>query len=334
MAISTGNRGITEYGIDVLVESEDGRLKASSRGQGIAQINMTVDRAAVGVLNSIRMNPLVICFDAQVPENLPGTKKCIEMAQPLYMVGSSIQKHKYSISIAQVPGFPINLKTELFDLNVLDEAGQLLVATVTEYGSMVGDVDTSKSKYDPNTGKCDVTFTKPLKPEQGVQFIKRFTQPATNPNPPMKVTIPNLVPYESERNYTFSLKVFDVNLNKHFPVAPGTVTITAITQDKTTLKVKDDRNGKLIGNVDPSGKNYIKYDTGEVNITFSGYLRESSPIQAEHGSFVEVKEFQKDSDTPVKLRIVLDWEDLARIVKATEQTANSAEANLKYRANT
>ena len=332
--MTTGNRGITEYGIDVLVESEDGRLKASSRGQGIAQINMTVDRAAVGVLNSIRMNPLVICFDAQVPENLPGTKKCIEMAQPLYMVGSSIQKHKYSISIAQVPGFPINLKTELFDLNVLDEAGQLLVATVTEDGSMVGDVNTAKSKYDPTTGKCDVTFIKPLKPDQGVQFIKRFTQPATNPNPPMKVTLPNLVPYESERNYTFSLKVFDVNLNKHFPVAPGTVTITAITQDKTTLKVKDDGNGKLIGNVDPSGKNYIKYDTGEVNVTFSGYLRESSPIQSEHGSFVEVKEFQKDSDTPVKLRIVLDWEDLARIVKATEQTANSAEANLKYRANT
>lgn len=334
MAVSTGNRGITEYGIDVLVESEDGRLKASSRGQGIAQINMTVDRAAVGVLNSIRMNPLVICFDAQVPENLPGTKKCIEMAQPMYVVGSCIQKYKYSISIPQVPGFPVNLKTELFDINAVDSAGQLLVATVTEDGGMVGDVDVAASHYDPATGKCDVTFNKPLKFGQGVQYIKRYTQPATNPNPPMKVTIPNLVPFESERNYSFSLKVFDVNLNKHFPIAPGTVMITAVSPDTTTLKVTDDGNGKLIGNVDPSGKNYIKYDTGEVNVTFSSYLKENSIIQAEHGSFVEVKEFQKDSSVPVKLRIVLDWEDLARIVKATEQTANSAEANLKYRANT
>ena len=334
MAVSTGNRGITEYGIDVLVESEDGRLKASSRGQGIAQINMTVDRAAVGVLNSIRMNPLVICFDAQVPENLPGTKKCIEMAQPMYVVGNCIQKYKYSISIPQVPGFPVNLKTELFDINAVDSAGQLLVATVTEDGGMVGDVDVAASRYDPATGKCDVTFNKPLKFGQGVQYIKRYTQPATNPNPPMKVTIPNLVPFESERNYSFSLKVFDVNLNKHFPIAPGTVMITAVSPDTTTLKVTDDGNGKLVGNVDPSGKNYIKYDTGEVNVTFSSYLKENSIIQAEHGSFVEVKEFQKDSSVPVKLRIVLNWEDLARIVKATEQTANSAEANLKYRANT
>lgn len=334
MTATVGNRGITEYGIDVLVESEDGRLKASSRKQGVAQLNMTVDRAAVGVLNSIRMNPLVICFDAQIPEDLPGTKKCIEMAQPNYVASRSIPMYTHAITINQVPGFPVNLKTELFDINAVDEEGQLLVATVTEDGSLVGDVDAAKSRYDATTGKCEVTFTRPLKAEQGVVYIKRYTQPSTSPAEPMRVVIPNLVPYTSERNYTFALKVFDVGLNKHFPVAPGTVSITALTPDKMSLKVKDDGNGKLVGNVDPSGKNYIKYDTGEVNVTFSNYLLENSPIQAEHGSFVEVKEFQKDSSTPVKLRVVLNWEDLARIVKSTEQAANSAEANLKYRANT
>lgn len=334
MAASVGNRGITEYGINVLVESEDGRLKASSRGSGIAQMNLTVDRGAVGVLNSIRMNPLVICFDAQVPEDLPGTKKCIEMAKPVYTVGYAVPTPVYSVIIDKVPGYPVDLKTELFDINASDINGQLMVATVTDTGSIIGDVDALRSKYDPTTGRCEITFLLPLQPEQAITYIKRFTVPSTNPTAPLQVKIPGLVPYTSIREYGFSLKVFDVKLNQHFPVAAGTVTITALTSNGTTMRVTDDGHGKLIGNIDPSGKNYINYDTGEVSVTFAEYLKDGSPIQAEHASYVEVKEFQKNNTEPVHMRVVLEWEDLARIVKSAEQAANSAEATLKYRANT
>lgn len=334
MAASVGNRGITEYGINVLVESEDGRLKASSRGTGIAQMNLTVDRGAVGVLNSIRMNPLIICFDAQVPEDLPGTKKCIEMARPVYNVGTAKPTPGYTISIDKVPGYPVDLKTELFDINASDINGQLMVATVTDTGGIVGDVDVLTSKYDASTGKCDITFLRPLQAEQAITYIKRFTVPSTNPATPLQVKIPGLVPYTSIREYGFSLRVFDVRLNQHFPVAAGTVTITAMTPEGSTMRVTDDGNGKLVGNIDPSGKNYIDYNTGEVSVTFSGYLKEGSAIQAEHASYVEVKEFQKNNAEPVHMKITLDWEDLARIVKSAEQAANSAEATLKYRANT
>lgn len=334
MAASVGNRGITEYGINVLVESEDGRLKASSRGNGIAQMNMTVDRGAPGVLNSIRMNPLVICFDAQVPEDLPGTKKCIEMARPSYGVATAKPIHTNSIIIEKVPGFPVDLTTQLFDINASDINGQLLVATVTDNGKMVGDVDETVSRYDPNTGRCEITFVRTLMPEQAITYSKRFTTPSTDPAEPLTVKLPGLVPYASVRQYAFSLKVFDVKLNQHFPVAAGTLTLTAISPDGTTMRVTDDGNGKLIGNVDPSGANFVNYETGEVSVTFSGYLQDLTYIHAEHAYYVEVKEFQKSNIEPVHMKIMLDWEDLARIVKSAEQAANSAEATLKYRANT
>lgn len=334
MAASVGNRGITEYGINVAVESEDGRLKASSRGSGIAQMNMTVDRGAAGVLNSIRMNPLVICFDAQVPEDLPGTKKCIEMARPVYSVETAKSIPSFAITIDKVPGYPVDLKTELFDINASDVNGTLMVATVTDTGAIVGDVDTLLSKYDPSTGKCEITFMRPLQPGQAITYMKRFTVPSTNPASPLQVKIPGLVPYISIREYGFTLKVFDVKLNQHFPVAPGTVTLTALTPEGSTMKVTDDGAGKLVGNIDPSGKNYIDYNTGEVSVTFAGYLKEGSAIQAEHAAYVEVKEFQKSNTEPVHMKVVLEWEDLARIVKSAEQAANSAEATLKYRANT
>lgn len=331
MASSVATHTISEYDIHTTVESEDGRLNASSRGKGTASINLTVDRNAAGALSAMQLNPLVICFSAQVPEGLVGTKKYIDVAQPIQVVGKAHRLEQFKITIDRVPGFPIDLTSQLFDINAIDEDGNLLVATVHADSTLVGDIDATQSSYDNGTGKCEITFTRPLKPGQSITFTKRFTNPVRDP---LVVNIPDLVPIESIREYAFGLKTFDVRINKHCPIAPSTVTITAMSVDGTSVKVTDNGEGKLIGDVDPSGTNTIDYATGATTVTFSRYLKDGSAIQAEYASYMEVTEFQSGSNVPVRVKITLDWEDLARIVKSVEQAANAAETGLKYRANT
>ena len=331
MASSVATHTISEYDIHATVESEDGRLNASSRGKGVASINLTVDRGAAGVYSAMQLNPLVICFPAQVPDGLVGTKKYIDVAQPIQVVGKAHRLEQFSITIDRVPGFPIDLTSQLFDINAIDEDGNLMVATVHADSTLIGDIDTSESSYDSSTGKCSLTFLRPLKAGQAITFIKRFTNPVRDP---LTVNIPDLVPIESIREYTFGLKTFDVRINKHCPIAPSTVTITALSVDGTSVKVTDNGDGKLIGDVDPSGTNTIDYSTGAIDITFSRYLKDGSAIQAEYASYMEVTEFQSGSNVPVRVKITLDWEDLARIVKSVEQAADAAENGLKYRANT
>lgn len=331
MASSVATHTISEYDIHATIESEDGRLNASSLGKGVASINLTVDRGAAGVFSAMQLNPLVICFPAQVPDGLVGTKKYIDMAQPVQVVGQVSKVSQFAITIDKVPGYPIDLTTQLFDINALDEDGNLLVATVHDDATLVGDIDIGASKYDAETGACTITFLKPLKPGQSITFTKRFTNP---PRDPLTVNIPDLVPMESIRQYAFGLKTFDVRANKHCPVAPSTVTITALSVDGTTVKVTDNGEGKLIGDIDPTGANTIDYITGAVDVTFSRYLKDGSAIKAEYASYVEVTEFRSGSEVPVRVKITLDWEDLARIVKSVEQAAGAAENGLKYRANT
>lgn len=331
MASSVTTHTISEYNIHAAIESEDGKLNASSGGHGVAAINITVDRGAAGVVSAMKLNPLVICFPAQVPEGIIGTKKYVDVAQPVQVVGKASRVSQFAISISKVPGFPIDLVSQLFDINAVDEDGGLLVATVQSDSSLTGDIDVGASKYNSETGECYVVFKRPLKPGQAVTFTKRFTNP---PREPLTVNIPDLVPIESIRQYSFGLKTFDVRINKHCPIAPSTVTITALSVDGTSVKVTDNGEGKLIGDVDPSGVNTIDYNTGAADVTFSRFLKYGSAIQAEYASYLEVTEFQSGSDIPVRVKITLDWEDLARIVKSVEQAAGAAENGLKYRANT
>lgn len=331
MASNVATHTISEYDIHATVESEDGKLNASSGGKGVASINLTVDRGATGVVSAMQLNPLVICFPAQVPDNVVGTKKFVDVAQPVQVVGKAHREELFDITISKVPGYPIDLTTQLFDINALDEEGNLLVATVQADGTLVGDIDVGASKYNTETGECIVSFLRPLMPGQSITFTKRFTNP---PRDPLVVSIPDLVPMESIRDYVFGLKTFDPHINKHCPVAPSTVTITALSVDGTTVKVTDNGEGKLVGDIDPSGTNTIDYNTGSTNVTFSRFLKDGSAIQAEYASYIEVTEFQTGNDIPVRMKITLDWEDLARIVKSVEQAAGAAENGLKYRANT
>lgn len=331
MSSSVATHTISEYDIHASIESEDGKLNASSRGKGVASINLTVDRGATGVVSAMQLNPLVICFPAQIPEGLVGTKKYVDVAQPVQVVGKAHRLEQFTITIDKVPGFPIDLTSQLFDINALDEDGNLLVATVHADSTLVGDIDVAESSYDAETGKCVITFVRPLKPGQAVTFTKRFTNPVRDP---LIVNIPDLVPIESIRQYICGLKTFDVRVNRHCPIAPSTVTITALSVDGTSVKVTDNGEGKLIGDIDPSGVNTIDYNTGGVDVTFSRFLKDGSAIQAEYASYIEVTEFQSGSDIPVRVKITLDWEDLARIVKSVEQAASAAENGLKYRANT
>lgn len=331
MSANISTHTISEYDIHARVESEDGKLSASSRGKGVASINLTVDRGASGVVSSMKLNPLVICFPAQVPEDLIGTKKYINAAQPVQAVATVTRDKLYSIAIERVPGFPIDLTSQLFDISAVDEDDNVMVATVQADGTLTGNIDVSNSTYDVDTGACNVTFLAPLKPGQAMTFTKRFTNP---PRDPLVVSIPDLVPVESIRQYTFGLKTFDARVSKHCPIAPNTVTLSAISVDGTTVKVTDDGSGKFIGDIDPTGANTIDYVTGVVDITFSKFLKEGAPVLAEYASYIEVTEFQSGGKLPVRVKITLDWEDLARIVKSVEQAAGAAENGLKYRANT
>lgn len=331
MSANVSTHTISEYDIHATVESEDGKLNASSRGKGVASINLSVDRGATGVVSAMKLNPLVICFNGMVPENIVGTKKYINVARPVRSVGTVRRDKLYTISIDTVPGYPVDLTAQLFDINASDEEGNLLVATVQADGTLVGDIDTTASTYNSTTGACYVKFLKPLKPGQDVTYTKRFTNPVRDP---LVVSIPDLVPIESIRQYAIGLKTYDAHIEKHCPIAPSTVTLTVLSVDGTTVKVTDDGEGKLIGDIDPTGTNTLNYSTGAIDVTFSRYLKEGAPILAEYASYIEVTEFQSSNNMPVRLKITLDWEDLARIVKSVEQAAGAAENGLKYRANT
>lgn len=63
----------------------------------------------------------------------------------------------------------------------------------------------------------------------------------------------------------------------HFPIIPGSVSITA-TSGTNTLTVTDDGSGNLIGDVDPAGVNTIHYDDGDFDIKFSDSVDGASNI--------------------------------------------------------
>jgi hypothetical protein len=73
------------------------------------------------------------------------------------------------------------------------------------------------------------------------------------------------------------------------PVKPGTVEITAVSGG-VTLTVTDDGNGNLTGDVDGGGDNTINYETGAIDVTFSGNIDNGELINATYSFDSEANE--------------------------------------------
>lgn len=339
MAGIIGNHTITEYNINVSIESEDGRTKLSSNGAGVAAINLTVNRGAVGVVNAIQFNPLAITFPADVTADLTGVKPYAEVERTAYIAGKVKAIGIYETEIDIVPGFPVDLTDEYFDVNVLDEKGVGMVCTLLSNGDLTGDIDITESVYNDLTGYLYIKWNRPLKQGQNVTYRKNYTNP---PSDPAEFTLTGLVGYDTVSEYTLAAKTFDQTLNKPTPVAPGSVVITTKADDGTTITIKDDGKGNLTGAglssvsaMDDDNTNTINYLTGEINLKFSYTLMAGEPIYLKHISLIPVKNYRLVDDSKQdRLKVILPWEDLARIVRSVEQTAGVVETGLKYRADT
>lgn len=339
MASVIGTNTITEYNINVAITTNDGKSYITSNGQGKATIDLTIDRGAVGAINAIRFNPLYLTFNSIFMGELMGTKQYVEQDQPTYTLGRTTPVGIYELSISRVPGYPLDLATEYFDVNVVDERGIGMVCTLLSNGTLTGDINTSESYYDDLTGELFIEWVRPMKQGQNVIYRKNYTSP---PATPVEFTLTDLVGYQTVLNYTLAAKTISAEYNKHMDIAPGSVKITTTDADGLTVTVTDDGNGNLVGDVlstvttdDEETKNTIDYHTGEINITFNTTLAADVPINIKHTSLLPVKEYHiPDSKSQGEVKIALPWEDLARIVRSIEQVAGVAETGLKYKANT
>lgn len=338
MASVIGNHTITEYNIDASIESNDGRTKISSNGAGVASIDVTVNRGAVGIVNAIQFNPLTITFPAELTADLTGIKSYAEVEKTAYNIGRVGAIGIYEMDIDVVPGFPVDLDDEYFDVNVVDDKGVGMVCTLLSDGTLTGDIDPLESSYNDLTGYLHIKWNRPLKQGQNITYRKNFTNP---PIDPAEFTLTGLVGYQTVLEYTLAAKTFDTTLNKHTPVAPNSVVITTTLASGETATITDDGQGGLVGAdlaepiVSSENTNTINYHTGEINIKFSSTLKAGEPITIKHISLVPVKSYSiNESNKPNQIKIRLPWEDLARIVRSVEQTAGVVETGLKYRADT
>lgn len=340
MASVIGNHTITEYNINISVESEDGKTKISSNGSGVASLDVTIDRGAVGVVNAIKFKPLTITFPASISSDLSGVKQYAEVERPAYNAGRVAAVGIYNTEIDVVPGFPIDITSEFFDVNVVDDKGVGMVCTMLSNGTLTGDIDESESSFDTLTGYLYIVWNRPLKQGQNITYRKNYTNP---PADPVEFTLTGLVGYSTVATYTLAAKTFDNSLNTHTPIAPGTVVLTTTLATGETATATDDGNGHMVGlYLETSDEddteaitNTINYHTGEINITFDSTLMAGEPIVLKHTSLIPVKSYRiPNSDQMNKLKVTLPWEDLARIVRSAEQTAGVVETGLKYRADT
>lgn len=337
MANVIGNHTISEYNVNVSIESEDGKTQINSNGSGIATIDVTVDRGAVGVVNAIKFNPLTITFPATITGDLLGMKQYAEIDRPAYNASKATAISIYTTEIDVVPGFPIDLATEYFDVNVVDDKGIGMVCTMLSNGTLTGDIEEAESEYDNLTGYLYIVWKRPLQQGQNIIYRKNYTDP---PADPVEFTLSGLVGYSTVATYTIAAKTFDSSLNAHTPIAPGTVVLTATLANGTTATCTDDGNGNMVGlyldtTNEDSISNTINYSTGEINVTFDSTLMTGTAIILKHTSLLPVKSYRLPNNTESnRLKITLPWEDLARIVRSVEQTAGVVETGLKYRADT
>lgn len=339
MASIIGNHTITEYNIDVSIESGDGKAILNSNGSGVASINVAVDRGAVGVVNAIKFNPLVITFPGELTGDLTGIKQYAEIEKNFYVAGKVTAVGIYNTEIEVVPGYPIDLADEYFDVNVLDEKGVGMVCTLLSDGTLTGDIDPLESEYESSTGYLYITWLRPLKQGQNITYRKNYTNP---PADPVEFTLTGLVGYSTVSGYTLAAQVYDSTLNKPTPIAPGTLMIKATLADDTVATITDDGNGNLVGGYlasattnSESNFNTVNYRTGEINVSFNSTLKTGENIYLKHTSLLPVKSYRiPNGSQQSEIKINLPWEDLARIVRAIEQAAGTMETGLKYRADT
>lgn len=339
MASVIGNHTITEYNINVAIESEDGKTQINSNGAGVAAINVTIDRGAVGVVNAIKFNPLTITFPAEISADLSGVKQYAEIDRPAYNAGRVAAVGIYTTEIDVVPGFPIDITNEYFDVNVVDDKGVGMVCTMLSDGTLTGDIEEADSEFDSLTGYLYIVWKRPLKQGQNILYRKNYTNP---PSDPVEFTLTGLVGYSTVPTYTLAAKTFDSSLNTHTPIAPGTVVLTTTLATGETATATDDGNGNMVGLYLETGDedadfatNTVNYHTGEINVTFDSTLMAGEPITLKHTSLIPVKSYRiPSSNKQNRLKITLPWEDLARIVRSVEQTAGAVETGLKYRADT
>jgi len=75
---------------------------------------------------------------------------------------------------------------------------------------------------------------------------------------------------------------FTPPITRYLTIIPGTVRI-----DAGTLVVIDDGDGLLVGSVDPAGANTIDYETGAVDVTFSGAPALGETVNAEFRHLID-----------------------------------------------
>lgn len=306
------NRIINTDNVYIALTTDSKALHTYSTNAVATQL-LNVDNTKLGVDRALDMSDVNIKFYSEVPE-FPGTEyKTTVLSEDI--IGSGVAYNVNEWSISNIVHFPLDPANVVVDFKIPAVTGGFFVASTLADGKLVGDITEGSLNWD--SGACSIKSDIAIKPDTNIEISIRYL---LNP----------------VKNCTFAVKGVEykgqtefIKVLNNFPIAPHTVRIKAPISNGTNLRVQDDGNGKLIGDIDITGENTVDYMTGVIKITFNKPVLDNLNIPIIYGKYQTVTKFP-DIPKTEQFSVILRWVDLVRIVEAGKNLIKSEESTYKY----